>query len=87
VCPSGLEAGSFPDGYTSIVEAAQRKANDEARKAIADSRAALPHLPEYVVSGDATGKRMIIPVHALAAGMLAHLEQSYATAHPDEEQP
>lgn len=64
-----------------VVTTAARRADDEALMAMARARVDLPNAPEYIVSGDATGKRLIIPVKALATGMLAHIERAYAKNH------
>lgn len=64
-----------------IAVAAATRADVEALEAMARARADLASAPEYVVSGDATGKRLILPVKAMAAGMLAHIEQAYESNH------
>lgn len=50
---------------TKTADDAHRQAVDAAQSIDIES------IPEYVVSGDATGKRLIIPVRALALGMAA----------------
>lgn len=66
---------------TAVTRLAAKRADTECRDAIEQARVALTGAPEYVVSGDATGKRLIIPVRAMAIGMLAHIETAYARNH------
>lgn len=61
--------------------AAAAKADEEAIFAMAQARAALPNAPDYVRSDDANGRKIVVPVRAMAVGMLAHIEQAFARNH------
>jgi hypothetical protein len=62
-------------------QAAIARADTECRDAIEQARTALATTAEYVVSGDATGKRLLLPARAMAVGMLAHIEAAYKRNH------
>lgn len=64
-----------------IKKAAADKADTEALFAMEQAREALPKAPDYVRSDDANGRKIIIPVRAMAVGMLAHIEQAFARNH------
>lgn len=63
-----------------IVARANTRADDDCQHAIALGIGAELG-PEYIVSGDATGKRLLIPARAMAVGMLAYLKDAYARQH------
>ena len=58
---------------------AERLADEHCRAAIAAAEKATT--PEYVRTDDATGKPLLIPARAMAAGMLAHLKAAYERNH------
>ena len=80
-----------PPGVGGVVPFSAGRATIEAQVradvegAIADARERIPHLPEYDVSSDPSGKRLIVPVKAMAIGMLDHLLTSYKRTYPDWE--
>lgn len=78
-------SGSLRVERDEIVARAQARADAEARAAIISARAALLHTPEYIRSGDASGKALLVPARAVATGMLAQLEAAYTRANPDKE--
>lgn len=76
--PSAPPAGEL----ATIIERAKARADADAVKAMADARAALPTLPEYFATNGADGRtRNVIPVAAMARGMLAYLEEAYERNH------
>lgn len=76
--------GSLRVERDEIVARAEARADAEARVAIISARAALLNMPEYIRSG-VIGKALVVPVRAIAIGMLAHLEAAYIRANPDKE--
>lgn len=67
--------------WEKIKREAAGKADTEALAAMELARAALPNAPDYVHSDDANGRKITIPVRAMAVGMLAHIEQAFARNH------
>lgn len=67
--------------FDKIRRDAAAKADAEALFAMEQARAALPSAPDYVRSDDANGRKITIPVRAMAVGMLAHIEQAFARNH------
>ena len=59
-----------------IIAGANAQADADCRRAVEATRNA-DHVPEYVVSDDASGKRLLIPARAIAAGMAAYLKAAF----------
>lgn len=59
-----------------IRRAAELRANDDCARGLADLDHKIVTAPEYEISGDATGKRMIVSTRASLVGMRDHLRAS-----------
>lgn len=61
-----------------IRRAAVAQANTDCERGLADLDRKIETSPEYVISGDATGKRLIVAERAALIGMRDHLAASIA---------
>lgn len=59
-----------------IRRAAEMRANDDCARGLADLDRSILTAPEFEISGDATGKRMVVPTRASLVGMRDHLRAS-----------
>lgn len=83
--PDRTDVGVKLVPFGDVRRAAEARADEDVRKAIVEARAALHVMPEYVtLIDDQYGRHINMPVYAMAEGMLAHLEESYARNHATE---
>lgn len=78
---AGLDVHPASSQFLDSIRTAEDAADAACLTAIQAGCNGFDHLPEIMVSGDATGKRILVPVRALAEGMSVFVESSYERNH------
>ncbi len=74
-----MTAELFPvavDSRAELIAAASSRADVDCRLGLANLEVVAAGAPEFAVSGDASGKRLLVAVRGPLNGMLAHLRRS-----------
>lgn len=64
--------------FAAVKARVEAQADDDCERGLRDLDARLATVDEWVISGDAGGRRLVLPERATMQGMAAHLRESLA---------